>query len=51
MRMRLITQRESDPPAINIKQGTDPDSLVCKINDANLKSVWYTVDGGANKYH
>ena len=45
-RMRLITQRESDPPVINIKQGTAPDSLVAKINDANLKSVWYTINGG-----
>lgn len=46
-RMRLITQRESNPPTIYIKQGTAPDSLVCTINDQNLKSVWYTVDGGA----
>ncbi len=46
-RMRLITQRESDAPTIDIKQGTAPDSLVCTINDENLKSVWYTVDGGA----
>jgi hypothetical protein len=46
-RMRLITQRESDPPVINIQQGTDLDSLVCNINDANLKSAWYTIDGGA----
>jgi Secretion system C-terminal sorting domain len=46
-RMRLITQRESDPPTINIKQGTDPDSLIATVRDANLKSVWYTIDGGA----
>ena len=46
-RFRVITQRESDAPTIDIKQGTAPDSLVCTINDENLKSVWYTVDGGA----
>ena len=34
-----------DPPAINIKQGTDLDSLVCAIM-MQTKSVWYTVDGG-----
>jgi hypothetical protein len=45
-RMRLITQRESDPPTIDIKQGTDPDSLICTLKDENLKSAWYTVDNG-----
>ncbi len=44
--MRLITQRESDPPVITLKQSVDPDSLLLTVRDANLKSVWYTVNGG-----
>jgi hypothetical protein len=45
----LITERESDPPIINIKQNNDPDSLVYNIVEKNFKSAWYTVNGGEKK--
>jgi hypothetical protein len=47
--IHLITERENDPPVLNVMSATNPDSLRVKASDANLDKILYSVDGGAKK--
>lgn len=44
--VHLITDRENDPPKINIRS-SEPDSLIMNIDEANPKSQYMIIDNGA----